>query len=87
MGRFFGTGYGGVSTVEKRASRFLAIWGYVPIHAPGARHDSLGRIIARARDRVTADAAPLATAGIRPRPVEFCDGAGATLRLLMQESR
>jgi hypothetical protein len=80
MGRFFGTGYGGVSTVEKRASRFLVIWGYVPIHAPGARHDSLGRIIARARDRVTADAAPLATAGIRPRPVEFCDGAGATLR-------
>jgi hypothetical protein len=62
MGRFFGTGYGGVSTVEKRASRFLAVWGYVPIHAPGARHDSLGRIIARARDRVTADAAPLATA-------------------------
>jgi hypothetical protein len=80
MGRFFGTGYGGVSTVEKRASRFLAVWGYVPIHAPGARHDSLGRIIARARDRVTADAAPLATVGIRPRPAEFCDGAGATLR-------
>jgi hypothetical protein len=80
MGRFFGTGYGGVSTVEKRASRFLAVWGYVPIHAPGARHDSLGRIIPMAGDRVTADAAPLATAGIRPRPAEFCDGAGATLR-------
>ena len=42
--------------------------------------DSLGRIIPMAGDRVTADAAPLATAGIRPRPAEFCDGAGATLR-------